>query len=204
MPLIFLLTLILIIWIRYESKRTDRHSARTTRDFWERERQASFARKADLSKLPYIRLPEELLDSLPEELPASPKDSSVEELLTLAKSPILNLTGQTNTDLKEQYGVANLEFLTECDENFTRLCLALNETGRLLIEAGQLTKAEQLLAFAVSCGSDVQESYLLLAQLYCKTGSREGLTALKESLSCFDPLRRASIEDALEAYHIPE
>ena len=50
------------------------------------------------------------------------KDKGLSEDSISKLQPILNLSGKTNTDLKMEYGPANLPFLTECDNNFINFC----------------------------------------------------------------------------------
>lgn len=212
MPVLLLLTIIVILLIRFGGTRSDKQETLSSADFWKREHDANFVRRTDLSGLSYLNVPQELADKLPQVPAADCPDPSVAEeyeelrqtLADLSGAPVLNLTGLTNTELKLRYGPANLEHLTRCDENFTLLCRTLNRLGRLLVSFGREEGAVRILSFAVDCTSDIQESYLLLASLYRKAGDREALLALSESVKVFDGLRRSSLEDALEAYHIPE
>ena len=48
------------------------------------------------------------------------------------------------------------------------------------------------------------ETYLLLAELYQKSGNEEAISELLESVSHFDGLRRSILENALLAYRNPE
>jgi hypothetical protein len=216
MPLILLLTLLLIIWIRYADRHVKKQSKQTSEEFWQREQQANFARRTDISSLPYISVPEELprllkeaaqsissdlSEDTPGELPDTAELLELQaDLSDLSQSSILNLTGLSNTDLKLRYGAANLDTLTRCDENFTRLCRVLNRAGCLLAKHHKEPEAIRLLSYAVSCGSDVQSSYLLLAQLYRKAGNMDGLHQLSESVSQFDSLRQDSLKAELETY----
>ena len=59
-----------------------------------------------------------------------------ETLQSLAGQKILNLGGKTNTDLKLEYGVANLETLCACDENYTTLCRTIYEYAECLKKLG--------------------------------------------------------------------
>ncbi len=212
MPLIFLLTVILILWIRHAGKQADRQSGESSTEFWQREQDANFTRRADISTLPYIKIPEPL-SSLPatafQMLPAgSPEHEELtslqEQLHELSEASILNLTGISNTELKLRYGFANLDTLVQCDENFTRLCQTLNRIGRLFKDFQLEQEAIQILSYAVECGSDIQETYLLLAELYQKSGNEEAISELLESVSHFDGLRRSILENALLAYRNPE
>jgi len=209
MPLFFILTILLVVLIKYTTRRSTRETELTSQEFWRREQEANFTRATDISQLPYIRIPADLQDVLLTSLSSIPADSSDAEelhqmaqaLQTLSNAPILNLTGQTNTDLKLRYGRAQLDQLTLCEENFTELCRILNRSAHILHTYSMDTQAMQLLQFAVSCRSDVQDSYLLLGRLYQSAHDWHSLTELIESISHFDDLRRASLEDALRSCH---
>ena len=130
----------------------------------ERESEANSVRKADISDLPYIKIP---LDTLP--LPALSACNHAElanELRTLAEKKILNLSMYTNTDLKLMYGPANLDTLSACDDAYANLILLLNRIGQMLIDADATADAEQFLAYAVAIGSDITTSYTMLAAIY--------------------------------------
>ena len=55
-------------------------------------------------------------------LPDNERAEEYRSLLTsLSTQPVVNLTGFTNTDLKLEYGTANITCLTEYDQNYTLL-----------------------------------------------------------------------------------
>ena len=72
----------------------------------------------------------------------------------------------TNTDLKLMYGPANLDTLSACDDAYADLILLLNKIGKILIDANDITDAEQFLAYAITIGSDITTSYTMLASIY--------------------------------------
>ena len=82
------------------------------------------------------------------------------------ESKIVNLTGFTNTDLKLEYGVANITDLIQYDTNYSSLVTALQDCAKALYEAGKYVEAKQVLEFSVQTGSDIRESYRLLIDLY--------------------------------------
>lgn len=130
----------------------------------ERESEANSVRKADISSLPYIRIP---LDTLPlTALSACGHAELADKLCTLSEKKILNLSMYTNTDLKLMYGPANLDILSACDDAYADLILLLNKIGKLLIDANDITDAEQFLAYAITIGSDITTSYTMLASIY--------------------------------------
>ena len=166
--------------------------------FWEKERAANNVRKKSLDGLNYIILPKELqelisktnvmLSEMKENLQNSdsiaPHSDSNPELLTeeginsllecmgtlkdLTDKKIVNLTGISNTDLKLEYGTANITVLTEYDQNYTILARSLNQWGSFLKKNGQITDAKKVLEFAIDTKSDISNTYYELAEIYAK------------------------------------
>ena len=127
-------------------------------DFFEKERRSNAVRKKDISKLDYISIP---LDKIPVQL-----ESSIENTIyALAEKPMLNFVGISNTDLKLQYGTANLDILTEYENNFLEFVALLPDYATELVEAGQKESAIMLLEFAVSVNADSRKIDNLLASL---------------------------------------
>ncbi|MDO5383178.1 MAG: hypothetical protein Q4F06_10755 [Eubacteriales bacterium] len=152
--------------------------------FWEKERRANGVRKKDLSGLDYISIPDECtdLESYPTLLSLTDNNFSCkrayETICNLKEKKIVNLTGISNTDLKLNYGVANLPVLTEYDDNFTELVRSLQTLGHCLLEANDTQTAQIFLEFAVSIGSDIKQTYSDLALIFSKHGEKNKLDKL--------------------------
>lgn len=169
--------IIIICLIQLYIKKSDRNQQQKLDKFWERERRANGVRKKDLSGLDYIVIPYEFTDT--EKYPSLRNltdnnfscKRAYETICTLREKKIVNLTGISNTDLKLNYGVANLPVLTEYDDNFTELVKSLQTIGHNLIEAGDIQTAQMFLEFAVSVGSDIKQTYSDLSLIY--SGQKE-------------------------------
>ena len=96
------------------------------------------------------------------------------------------------------YGTANLEFLSACDDRFTQLIVTLGEYGRKLLEAGHAPEAETVLRAAVASGSDIAETYLLLADIYLASGEEASMRSLRESARQLRSPRRDAVLNKLE------
>ena len=127
-------------------------------EFWEKELRSNAVRKKDISKLDYITIP---LDKIPVKLCTSTET----KLYELAQKPILNLNGISNTDLKLEYGTANLDILSEYDTNFLDFVALVPDYASELVDAGEKEAAIMLLEFAVSVNSDSRKIDRLLASL---------------------------------------
>lgn len=166
--------------------------------FREREQQANWTRRQDISNLPYIKLP---LEELPIGTVASDALVPFEnELRALAKQPICNLNGISNTDLKLTYGAANLNALSECDTNYSTLVSLLANYAEKLSELSHPEEAKIVLEYAVSIGSDIAKSYEQLAAIYEAEQKPEKIRTLYESAEKLSSVRRDAILKKLEAH----
>ena len=190
------LFIMLIAAISFHSKRSSRHQQELNDSFWEREQKANFTRRQDISDLPYINIPFEDFSIgafTDEELNEIEK-----QLQGFRDKKILNLNNQTNTDLKLQYGPANLPVLTECDQNFTDMQQLLIQYSNRLFELEQPDAALPVLEFCIETGSDISSQYVQLAEYYKTHGQRNKLEALKEKANSLDSLMKTSILQKLD------
>lgn len=185
-PFIFVAFLLFLFVLNMRYRKTNRQQQETEDAFWERERLANATRKQDISNLPYITIPKEII---PSNLPTD----SVKALESLSQQQILNLTGKTNTDLKLEYGVANLEFLSACDERFIDLVNALLDCSKDLLDANRSNEAKQLLEYAVSIQADAKPLYLRLAKLYLEEGNPSAIDNLIASANELNSLSKDGI-----------
>ena len=152
------------IYMRHSRKNIDAG----IKELWKRELEANSVRKQPLTDIVYIEPDFSKLPLNPES-PDDPDDNIRDyqkKLLALKDKKIVNLSGISNTDLKLKYGVANLDYLSSCDENFLELVKYLYLWGNALYEQGRIQEAKQVLEYGVSVHSDVKGNYRLLAQIY--------------------------------------
>lgn len=157
--------------------RTKRIEQNFDQDFWEREQKANFTRKKSLDSLNYITIPEEILQMKPDCI-TSEIENCLRDLNDLSAFKIVNFTGYTNTDLKLEYGTANINILSNYDFHYTSLVTLLQKLAELLHDVLEDALAIKVLEFAVSTGTDVSKSYYLLAQLYQEAGMSEKIEKL--------------------------
>lgn len=160
----FLVALIIFIILLNLKTRKPKNYSDNEESFWETEAKANSTRKKDLSNLHYITIPEKSLPFI------ETNDEIIilchKNIRNLMPKKIVNLTGYTNTELKLQYGAANLPALTEYDSNFTELCQILNKWGTRLLELNFTNEARTVFEYAVSIMSDISSTYKLLGSIY--------------------------------------
>lgn len=189
-PLI-IITFLLAYLIARSTSRYNRLAAKNQKNFWEREAEAGSVRRADISNLDYIHI---VPDNLPlDEAKSAGCNTMIEQLISLSNRRIINLTGYTNTDLKLMYGPANLDALTEYDNNFTELIKLLNKLGEEILAAGDSASAGKFFEYAISIGSDISNTYVRLGEIYAASDSYTSLDALIETAKDLNSLSSSVI-----------
>lgn len=185
-----------VFLLAYFRKKSTRKQETVEQAFWDRENEANHVRKQDISGLPYITIP---LENFSMAICDNQLLKEYEQTLTdLSTKRILNLNGETNTDLKLKYGPANLEALTEYDQNFITLCRTLADYGKCLLDLGYTAEAKTVLEFGVSCGSDHSQNYRMLSELYVAEGNKDALSQLLAHAQELNAPMKSSIITHLE------
>ncbi len=105
---------------------------------------------------------------------------------------MLNLSSMSNTDLKLEYGVANLDELSACDDRFSTFERNAAIYAQELSDAGYTDQARQLLEFAVSCHVDNSSIYTQLAAIYQTGDNLSGILQLQEAAAQLAPFPQKS------------
>ncbi len=163
-PALITIIIIFILWLNYEIHKNTGHSKADTDKFWKRELASNEVRRLDISNLDYITIS---TDQLP--LTDNPDDTINAYRNTIVKlkdKKAINLSGSTNTDLKLQYGTANISKLTEYENNYLTLVSILQKWADRLYKQGSTVDCRIVLEYAIACRTDVPTSYKLLAKVY--------------------------------------
>ena len=115
------------------------------------------------------------------------------QIAALRDQKIVNFTGITNTDLKLTYGAANIDALSEYDNNYLKLVRLIVKYAKQLIDAGLTEKAKEILEFGVSVKTDVSANYTLLAKLYKDEGNNEKLREIRLIAEQLNSLTKAKL-----------
>ena len=183
-PVFFTFMIVLVLVLAYKRRKQTQNQSEVNEAFLERERRANATRKKDISNLDYLPFS---TDALPLDQYSDDKLASLETILkNLSGKRIINLSMYSNTDLKLMYGPANLNDLSEYDENYhvlsdTLLAYALRE-----LELDRKTAAAAVLEYAVKLRIDSSRIYLTLAKLYQEQNTPEKTAQLTETLSSMD------------------
>jgi len=175
-PVFFIITILLVLWVHYQKRRTDRIATQSSEQFWEREHQANLTRKKDISNLDYIHVP---INTLPFPETDSEEIGDIQKhIYNLASGKIVNFTGKSNTDLKLEYGAPNINLLMEYDKNYLELVRSLYRYGKLLYDKQLTDEAVSILEYALSIKTDISANYTLLATIYKEKNNTEGINSV--------------------------
>lgn len=184
--------IIFILVIAHNVRKSGKIQQKNELGFWEKERLANETRRKPLDGLNYITIP---LEKLPMHTMA--ENERVAECLRivneLSVEPVVNLTGITNTDLKLEYGAANITILTQYDQNYTLLASTLQQWADLLYSEGFIKETLQILEFAVDTHTDVSRCYDLLADIYLQNGDSGKIAELTETAETLNSLNKEVI-----------
>ncbi len=192
MIFIFIASLtIFALVIKHNINKSKRISENNSKNFWADESKANQTRKADISHLQYIKIP---YNNLPINI-CSKEDviNTEKQLLSMDGKKILNLGGISNTQLKLEYGPANLPILSSCDENYTLLVRYLYQWANKLYDYGYVTEACTVLEYGISIGTDITAHYTLLANIYHNTNQVDKYNSLIDSANQLTSLSKATI-----------
>ena len=166
MLVLLAITLVVIIVLGYYRSKVTQSQDNAEKAFWEKELAAGNTRRQDLEKLDYITIPLE-------QFPLGLNTDAEKELVALSKERIKNFQGLSNTELKLQYGTANLDELSSYESNFIRLQQVVLEYAKELCTADRRADAIHILEFMLQNGGDISGLYLELATLYQQEGYEE-------------------------------
>lgn len=196
-PFVFMV-LIITVWINFRCRKTRNNTENANESLWDKESKANSTRKKSIDNLDYITIDEKILpliDTNDETI-----NECIDKLIALKNCRILNLSGISNTDLKLRYGVANLETLSEYDENYTTLCRLLNTLGGRLYETGYIKEARKVLEWAVDTGSDISSTYKTLCQIYIDAGEPSSIDILYDKASHIPTLSGSIILSTINSF----
>lgn len=205
---IFASFIMLCLFVTMTIKKQTSQQNKLEEEFWDRERLANSTRKQPLNGLAFIHIPFDMLPKPTAILREAPFDElSLPEkfsklyatLVELDREGIVNFSGKTNTELKLEYGVANLNTLTIYDQNYTDTLIGLDTIAHVLAEDGLEEEAIRYLEYAVSIKTDISTTYELLVQLYKKHEKSRKIENLIPIASELNSLQKDKILRLLQA-----
>lgn len=174
--IILAIVLISMVTISIAIKVSKKTEDKNEKNFWERETEANFTRKKSLGELDYITIPDSILE-LNDDI-----------ISGLSSKKIVNFNGIPNTDLKLEYGAANITELSEYDQNYSDLITRLSVMADGYIECNEIASAILILEYATDIKSDIVKCWTNLATIYNQNGEKAKIHVLikkAENISTF-------------------
>ena len=110
-----------------------------------------------------------------------------EHVLNCAQQKMVHFPQKmSNIELKNAYGVANLEKVTGFEENYNRYVMALVDWADALLETGGVNEKADAIAIlesTVALGSEFRKTYIHLADYYFEKAKADGLEWLLEKVA---------------------
>lgn len=188
---IFFCIIVFCLWLRYELNKSSRQTEKDKNHLFEREAEANSVRKKSISSLDYITISEKTILFL--EINDNQIKKIQDGFKNLLEKKIINLSHMTNTELKLEYGVANLNTLMDADTNYGELVRLLHNYGKRLYELDYIDESIEVLEYSISIGSDMSITYKLLADIYIKNNMSEKFNELIISAENLESLTKDSI-----------
>lgn len=195
--------IIILVVIQLYLKKNDTSQQNNIKQFWEREQKANLVRKKDINGLNYVKWDE----TLPSKESSNTLTSIINDnneaataynnIMSLKDKQMINLTEYSNTDLKLKYGVANLELLTEYEDNYTSLIKNIATLGHILMEHNDMQEAVAYLEYGLRIGSDIRSNYADLKNIYSTQNNTSGLNRLKQYASLIKSVNKDIIINML-------
>ena len=182
------------------NKNKDKAGKISVGSYLKREEDANSVRRKDISNLPYIHIP---IDSLPLDITLNDgkMQSKIEkyrkELEYLSDKQMLNLIGVSNTELKEAYGVANLDKLTTCDQNYSRALSNLQWYATAIYDEFP-HEAVTIMEYMIKEGTDISTTYELLGRYYASINDRTSFDKLFPAIPDRDSISGKTILNKLD------
>ncbi len=187
---IFTLFIIFIAWFTYECKKHSKISESSSNEFWAKESLSNNTRKKSLDNLNYTIVN-------PENLPVDNHgDSEINDYIMiindLSSKRLFNTGNATNTELKSEYGVANLPTLQEYDSNFVLFEDTIYKWGVKLNNLHFEDESIEVLQYGIDSLTDISGNYKLLGDLYLKKNQLDKIEALIDRADNLDSLLKTS------------
>ncbi|MBR1866194.1 MAG: hypothetical protein IJ801_06775 [Lachnospiraceae bacterium] len=200
MKIILLPSIMVLVWVlNHNIRKNNGSDSDNIHSYLTREDRANAIRRKDISELPYIQVP---IDMFPFHITLNDekKQTKIAEyekiIRTLSGQRMLNLIGVSNTELKEQYGPANLEILTVYDQNYSRYLRTLQLFAECIYEEYP-ADAISILEYCISIGTDISGTYELLGRYYLARDDSEHFLALYDRIPVKDSISGKVIQNKL-------
>lgn len=189
-PIISILFIILIIMLQLKLRKSG-HIGSKKEAYLKRESLASKTRKKSLENLHYYKIDLNALS-----IPCNATSSILriyDRIQDYSQLPMVNFDGKDNTELKMEYGVANLTTLITYESTYQNLLHQLYDFAERLYEEGFVKEASLPLIEAIRLDSTMSKHFLLLSTLLNELRDYERLEALLSKVKTMEIHKKDNI-----------
>lgn len=181
-PIVVLVVVVTIALKVAEKKRMDK-ARQNTQDMINADDAANSARHRDISKEFFYtaNLADLPVSQYSDEDMAKPTPSYMwqQKVVAAADKQMLRFDRPySNVELKQMFGPANLDNVAKYEENFTNFIHAMRHWAEALIKTDRYDDAKKVLEESIKAGSELSQSYTLLADIYHQAGDMPALKKL--------------------------
>lgn len=201
-PLLYIWTIIAFFVFHHHLRKNAKAQEDVTKAFWKKEESSLVVRKKELVDEDFIH-PSLTGDQLKGEDWYKTQDQSAlfryeQHLKELLDKPMVNFQHMSNTDLRLNFGTANLTVVREYEENWNGYLTNLFTLGKKLFESGETDYSIQLLEEGIEMGTDNRYHFLLLGQHYKATKNHQAFDDLVVRAQSLESLTKTALLKALE------
>lgn len=197
--LLFAITVLFAIALSFAIKKSNKNEAKEKNEFWQNEHDANFSRKRSLDNLNTIKIPKSIIELVNTVKDKETYTDNAQTICDLEDKGIYNLNGISNTNVKLEYGAANMSVLSEYDDNYASLIKALDQIGIAFFEDEIYEDSKAILEYATEIGTDILSSYTTLANIYIKLNTPELIHILIKKAEALKSFRGPAIVRSLKA-----
>lgn len=207
-PVMFIWFLIAIFIFRHHMKKNSKATDEAHKKFWDKEEASLVVRKKDLEEKdflhpaldPSLQREEDYFKALDD--PSLFRQQTF--LFTLLDKNMVNFAHISNTDLRLQYGTANLTIIEAYEDNYNNYIRTLYRLAKGLYEKGETELAQTYLEEGIRIGTDISGHFMLLAKIYKAQGNMEAIETLLDNAHHLESLTKNALIAELDKLKEPE
>ncbi|MCL2456436.1 MAG: hypothetical protein FWD19_02665 [Defluviitaleaceae bacterium] len=171
--IIFFASVAAMIFLVIKSSSHRKKQDEINKNFLEREEAANAVRKKEID--PHLFFEADL-----SHFPKISEDDPFQIIRCSKRVMIRFETPVTNLELKNLYGLSQMDLIAQYEENFNAYLKSLTQWAASLAEKNS-GDALKIVEYVISLGGEFRDSYKIAADIYAKNGEQEKLDALTDA-----------------------
>lgn len=205
-PVIFIWFIIAILLYHHHLRKRFKVDDDINKAFWEKEASSLVVRKKNIDEAHYLhpQLSKQIIKDQAFFDGINQSDLYYHQtfLFDHLDATMVNFQNLTNSDIRLQFGTANITLIETYEENYTLFIKSLYSLGKGLIEAKEDALALIYLEEGIRLGTDIRAHFILIATLYHKQHNSKAINQLYEQAKTLQSLTKSALLTELEHYII--